>query len=93
MGAISTKPRLKPVAVNNSAALTAVGSMIALIAGAAITRYAAKSGMAAKTQTLTSLPELGYELAWLQNRHLQELRAQPGISEVEVIQTGHASCC
>lgn len=85
MGAISTKPRLKSVAVNNSAALTAVGSVIALMAASAISRYIASSKSHAKTQTVTSLPKLSSELTVFQNQHAQTLKAQPGITEVEVI--------
>lgn len=85
MGSISTKPKLKSVAVNNAAALTAVGSMIALIAAAAITRHAAKTKTTTKARALTSLPALSNELAALQSRHVETLKARTGISEAEVI--------
>lgn len=82
MGAISTKPRLKPVAVNNATMLSAVGSAVMLIAAAALTRYTAKSKSFTK---LASLSTLGSELKSLQHQHTQSLRAQPGLSEIEVL--------
>jgi hypothetical protein len=85
MGSISTKPRHKPVAVNNAALLTAAGSMIALIAAAAMKRRVGSPAPSTGVKALTSLPALSRELATSQSRHVRALKAQGGFNELEVI--------
>jgi hypothetical protein len=85
MGAISTNPRLRSVAVSNATALTAISSIVAMFAATAIARHALKTASRAKEKPMISLPELGTELNSLKERYSKKFRAQSALSELDVV--------
>ncbi|MGD9588749.1 MAG: hypothetical protein AB7Q37_03285 [Pyrinomonadaceae bacterium] len=62
-----------------------MGGAIALFAASAVSRFFYTTKSPTKAASLTSLSALRGELDTLQQRHVHTLKAQPGISEVEVI--------
>ena len=85
MGFFSKKPRIKPVAMKNSAAITDVGKVLAKIAAVTFGGNSAFSGSANKAQTLMPISTLQSKMADSQSQYLQAVKAQPGISEAEAI--------